>query len=95
VALSLAGLTDAEVWTLAVEEHLPRFAATVDETRDEKAFADLNYAMIDMKDEGSPHAAMKLASCQKANSFYGARCSREQARRSFFCIDFPRREAEC
>jgi nucleotide-binding universal stress UspA family protein len=43
VALSLASLTDAEVWTLAVEEHLPRFAATVDETEDEKAFADDYY----------------------------------------------------
>ena len=43
MALSLAGLTDAEVWTLAVEEHLPRFAATVDETEDEKAFADDYY----------------------------------------------------
>src|SRR5438132_4093703 len=39
VALELARVSRAELWALAVEERLPHYAATIDETDEEKAFA--------------------------------------------------------
>ena len=41
--LKLAALSNAEVWALAVEDHLPRYAATVSETEAEKEFANHYY----------------------------------------------------
>jgi nucleotide-binding universal stress UspA family protein len=43
VALSLARLSGAQVRALAVEEHLPHFAATVSEMEGEKEFANHYY----------------------------------------------------
>lgn len=42
-ALELAKVSDAELWVVSVEENLPRFAATVSETEEEKEFADNYY----------------------------------------------------
>ena len=42
-ALELAHVSHAELWALAVEESLPRFAATIDETVEEQAFANHYY----------------------------------------------------
>lgn len=43
VALELAKSHSAELWAVAVEEHLPHFAATIDETQEEQAFANHYY----------------------------------------------------
>jgi nucleotide-binding universal stress UspA family protein len=42
-ALQLAETFQAEIWALAVEEHLPHFAATIDEMQEEKSFANRYY----------------------------------------------------
>lgn len=42
-AITLARANGAELWALAVEEHLPHFAGTVDEVLEEKEFADRYY----------------------------------------------------
>jgi len=42
-ALQLAAIFQAEMWALAVEEHLPHFAATIDEMEEEKSFANRYY----------------------------------------------------
>jgi len=44
--LSLAKLHGAQLWALAVEEHLPRFSGTIDEVQEEKAFANQYYGKI-------------------------------------------------
>jgi nucleotide-binding universal stress UspA family protein len=43
VALELVKSSGAELWALAVEEQLPHFAATIDETREEQERADRYY----------------------------------------------------
>ncbi len=43
VTLQLAFVEQAEIWALAVEERLPHYAATIDETEEEKAFANRYY----------------------------------------------------
>ncbi|HYU71610.1 MAG TPA: universal stress protein [Ktedonobacteraceae bacterium] len=42
-ALQLAETFQAELWALGVEEHLPHFAATIDEMEEEKSFANHYY----------------------------------------------------
>lgn len=44
--IKLAQTHHAELWALAVEERLPRFPATIDEMKEEKAFADQHYGKI-------------------------------------------------
>lgn len=43
-AISLAQEQRAELWALSVEDHLPRFAATVGEMEEEKELANHRYA---------------------------------------------------
>lgn len=43
VSLQLANVSHAELWAVAVEEHLPHFAATIDETVEEHEFAQHYY----------------------------------------------------
>lgn len=43
MSIRLALMTHAEIWALAVEEHLPHFAATIDEMQEEKVFANHYY----------------------------------------------------
>jgi nucleotide-binding universal stress UspA family protein len=38
VAIKLASIFRAELWTLSVEERLPHYAATIDEVQEEQAF---------------------------------------------------------
>lgn len=45
-ALELAKLHGAELWVLAVEESLPRFAATMDEVQEEKEYANRYYGEL-------------------------------------------------
>ncbi len=44
--ISLAKIHGAQLWALAVEEHLPRFSGTIDEVQEEKAFANQYYGKI-------------------------------------------------
>jgi nucleotide-binding universal stress UspA family protein len=39
VAIKLASIFRAELWTLSVEERLPHYAATIDEMQEEQTFA--------------------------------------------------------
>ncbi len=43
VALKLASAFRAELWALAVEEHLPHYAATIGEVQEEQAAADNSF----------------------------------------------------
>ncbi|MBE3559972.1 MAG: universal stress protein [Ktedonobacteraceae bacterium] len=56
-ALDLARLMHAEVWALAVEERLPRLAATVGEMEEEKSLAD--WTCEEMLEQASLYAQCK------------------------------------
>lgn len=45
-ALALAREFDAELWVLSVEEHLPRFAATIDEVEEEREMEQLYFMRV-------------------------------------------------
>ena len=44
--LALSREYGAELWALSVEEHLPRFAATIDEVQDEQEFENSYFARV-------------------------------------------------
>jgi nucleotide-binding universal stress UspA family protein len=44
--INLAKIHQAELWTLAVQEKLPRFSGTIDEVQEEKQFADEQYGKL-------------------------------------------------
>jgi nucleotide-binding universal stress UspA family protein len=46
VGIDLAKIHGAELWTLAVQEKLPRFSGTIDEVQEEKQFADEQYGKL-------------------------------------------------
>lgn len=46
LGVELAKLHGAQLWALAVEEHLPRFSGTIDEVQEEKEFANQHYGRI-------------------------------------------------
>lgn len=45
-ALSLASEQNGELWVLSVEEHLPRFAGTIDEVKDEAESQNTYFAQV-------------------------------------------------
>jgi nucleotide-binding universal stress UspA family protein len=45
-ALALSREYGGELWALSVEEHLPRFAATIDEVQDEQEFENSYFARV-------------------------------------------------
>jgi len=83
VALELAHASHAELWALAVEERLPQFAATIDETEEAKEFANHYYqealsvaylqalkAGVELKSEiRAGHAARTIIDFSKEGSF--------------------------
>lgn len=82
-ALEFTSLSGAELWALSVEEHLPHYAATIDEVEGEQEFANHYYqealsvaylralkASVELKSEiRADHAARTIVDFTKEGGF--------------------------